>query len=906
MTRFVLRALLLLAPRAFRERYGAEFLTVHGERLARRESVPGRIALAAREVCGLGLTVVRLRMGATTSRRALTLAEGAAAGPPRHRHPSRTGGRVGAVLDGVGRDLRFEVRTLRRSPGFTIAAVAVLGLGIGANTAIFSAANAFLFRPLPFGDPDRLVMLYETNPEFRWTHAQAAPANVFDWREQVEAFEDVAIYSEFVPQTPYVRDGRPELLGVTSVTGNYFSVLGVRPALGRGFEPEETWAGADDVAVLSHPTWVSTFGADPGIVGRTIELGSASVRIVGVMPPGFDYPSERTQVWIPWGWEPAFRQQIWFRRAHFVRPVARLKTGIDPEQATAEFQLVVDRLKTEFPETNRVMGAGLMPLRDFLVMDVRAHLYVLLGAVALLLLLACTNVANLMLVRASDRARDVALRLALGAARSRVARQMLTEGVLLALAGGALGLGLGWAGVRALSLRQQVGIEGATELALDYRVILFTLVVALASALLFGSAPAIRSARGDLQEVLKDGGRHGRSRGGLKTVNALVVTEVALTLLLVVGAGLMVRTFLILRNIDPGFRTESVLALRFTIPSERYAERDQVLSFQDELERRLEGRAGIERVGIVGQLPLNGQSWSSQFQAVGWPPERLGLEILHRRADPGYFEALDIPLIRGRMFGPADGPDAPLVVLINETFARKHFAGEDPIGQRIAYDRVATPESTWYEIVGIVGDQLQVSPGEPPRDEVFENRRQDWGRSDWFVVRTTGDPTAATAAVRDALAEMDPLIPIAEVQSLRDVWRSSMAREEFLLTLLGVFAVSALLLAAVGVYGVTAQAARKRTHEIGIRLALGAGGGDVLRLILAQGLAVVGIGLVVGVATAMVATRAIGTFLYGVEPTDPLTLGVVVVLLTVVAAVACYVPARRATAVDPAASLRAD
>ncbi len=911
MMRPVLQLLLRLTPRSFRDRFGAEVLEVHDERTASQSSAAARLAFGLREVAGLALTALRLRLGGSVREPVLpghaprtpvnTRAEAA-------RRREGSAGRAAMFADALRRDVRYGFRTLRRSPGFSATAIAVLALGIGANTAIFSAANAFLFRPLPFGDPDRLVTLYETNPEFNWNHAQAAPANVLDWREQVDGFEDVAIYSEFVSEVPYVRDGQPELLGLTNVTGNFFSVLGVRPALGRAFQWDETWEGRDDVVVLSHSAWVERFGSDPRIVGRTIEIGSSSVEVLGVMPEGFNYPNERIDMWTPWGWDPASREAVWFRRAHFVRPIARLEPGVTPEQADAQFQVVVDRLKRDFPETNRVMGAGLMPVRDFLVMDVRGPLYVLLGAVVLLLLLACTNVANLMLVRAGDRSREVALRFALGAGRVRVARQMLTEGLVLSLAGGALGLGLGWIGIQALTTRQPVGIEGATHLALDVRVIAFTVGVAVASALLFGMAPALRTARGDVHEALKDGGRGGSiGRSGLRTANTLVAAEVALTLLLVAGAGLMIRTFLSLRDVDPGFRTDSVLAIQFSLPSSRYEDRDAVLAFQDEFERRLEGRAGIERVGMVGQLPLNGQSWSSQFQAEGWPPDRVGIEIWHRRADPGYFAALDIPLIRGRMFGPADGPDGPYGVVINETFAREHFPGEDPIGQRIAYDRAATPESIWYEIVGIVGDQLQVTPSQPAHAEVFENRRQDWSRSgDWFVVRTRGNTSTARAAVTSVLDEMDPLIPLAQTRPLREVWRSSMAREEFLLTLLGAFAATALLLATVGVYGVTAQAARKRTQEIGIRIALGAGGVDVIRMILGRGLVVVAVGLAIGVAAALVATRALGAFLYGVEPTDPLTLGAVVALLALVAAAACYVPARRATGVDPATSLRAE
>jgi putative ABC transport system permease protein len=383
---------------------------------------------------------------------------------------------------------------------------------------------------------------------------------------------------------------------------------------------------------------------------------------------------------------------------------------------------------------------------------------------------------------------------------------MLTESGLIATLGAIAGLGLGWAGIKAIAVSSSVGIDGATSLTLDYRVVLFTLAVAGFAGVLFGTAPALRTMTGDLHEVLRDGAR-GATGGGraLRTVSALVTLKIALALMLVVGAGLMVRSNWLLRDVDPGFRTQGVLAVQFSVPSARYAERDQVLAFYDQFGELLEARPGVERVGVVGQLPLAGQSWSSQFQAEGWPPERVGFEIVHRRADADYFAAVETPLLRGRLFEPTDGPDDALVVVINETFAREHFPAEDPIGQKIAYDRAATSESTWYEIIGIVGDQHQNSPALPPKAEVFENRDQDWSRSPWVVIRGDGDALALLPGARSVLAEMDPLIPIAETRTLRDVWGESMAREQFVLTLLGVFGVVALLLATVGVYGVTSS-----------------------------------------------------------------------------------------------------
>ena len=887
MTRWLVEALLGLAPIEFRRRHGKELLAVHDERAAaKRNSLTGSV-FALREVLGALVLIVRLHVGL--------------------KDDTQRGRGEATMLETITQDVRFAVRTLVRSPGFTSVAVIVLALGIGANTAIFSAVNAFFFRPLPFGDADRLVTLYETNPEYGWDDVSAAPANMLDWREQVHAFEEVSAYSEFSNQWTAFQDGEPLLITGTNVVGNFFSTLGVAPMMGRTFRMEETWDGQDGGVVISHALWVSFFGSDPDVIGKRIEFATGDGEVLGVMPRGFRFPSEQIQFWGTYGWESGAPGETWFRRAHFVRAFARLASGVSHAEADAQLQVVVGRLQEEYPETNRVMGAGMTPMRNFLIKEVRTPLMILLGAVGVLLLLACTNVANLMLVRANERTREVALRHALGASKIRVARQMLTESGLIAMAGAIAGLGLGWVGIQAIAASNPVGIDGATSLALDYRVVLFTVAVACFSGILFGAAPTLRTMTGDIHEVLRDGAR-GASGGrrALRTVSALVTLEVALALVLVVGAGLMVRSHWLMRDVDPGFRTHGVLAVQFSVPSARYAERDQVLAFHDQFGELLEGRPGIEKVGLVGQLPLGGQSWSSQFQAEDWPPERVGFEIIHRRADADYFEAVETPLVRGRLFAPSDGPDDPLVVVINETFAREHFPGEEPIGQRIAYDRAPTSESTWYEIIGIVGDQHQQSPAVPPKAEVFENRAQDWSRSPWIVIRGDGDALDLLPGVKSVLAEMDPLIPIAEAHTLSNVWRESMAREQFVLTLLGIFGVVALLLATVGVYGVTSQAARRRTQEIGIRMALGAGAPDVLRMMLRHGLVVVGLGLGVGLTASLVATRVLTSLLYGVEPTDPGTLAAVIALLGGVALAACYIPARRATAVDPVTSLRAE
>jgi predicted permease len=811
------------------------------------------------------------------------------------------------LWDELRGDLRYAFRTLRRAPGHVTVALLTLALGIGATTAIFSVANALLFRPLPFGDADQVVHLFETNPEFNWTHADAAPANVLDWRDQVAAFSDVAVYSGFRSQFTVVQDGEPVLLRGTQVSANFFDVLGVQPLLGRRLEWAETFRDRSNFMVMSHQLWATQFGADSGIIGRRLDIGTRQVEVVAVMPPDFNFPGDGTQFWWPYGWTDQAMSALSFRRAHYVRPVARLAPGATLESADAELQTVVRRLQAEYPATNRVMGAGLMPMRDFLIRENRRPLRILIGSVGLLLLLACINVANLTLVRAAERGGEFALRQALGAGRFRVARQMVTESLLLALAGGLLGLGLGWAAVRLLARDTPLWIEGATTLTLDLRVVAVTLGLATLSGLAFGLAPLIRVDSRRVSGELVGGERGGTGPPGRnRTVRALVVVEVALAMLLVLGAGLMLRSVWLLRAVDPGFRPEGVVAVQVGIPASRYPDRDQVLAFQDRLSEALEARPGVRRVGTVSQLPLDGTSWSSSFKAAGWPEDRVGVEILHRRADAGYFEALGIPLVRGRMFDARDRADLPFTVLVNETFVRSHFPDEDPIGQRIAYDRAPDSTSTWYEIIGIVGDQHQVSPGVAARAEVFESRYQDWSRGAWFVVRGEASTAAVLAQFRAALGEMDPLIPVAESRTLVEVWQTSMAREDLMFRLLFAFGTVALLLAVVGVYGVSAQAARRRSRELGIRMALGADAPKLLRMMVGQSLGLVIVGLLLGAAGAYGLAGALRSILYGVAPGDLPTLVAVVLVLMGAAMVASWVPARRATRIAPTVVLRGE
>ncbi len=809
-----------------------------------------------------------------------------------------------AWLATLGRDLRYAVRGMGHRPGFVLAILLTLALSIGASVAMFATSRALFFQPLPFAQAERLHMLYETNPEFGWTDAQAAPANVLDWRERVRAFEDVGAYLEFENRATYVQDGEPHLLKVAAVTGNFFDILGARPLLGRGFRWEETWRGASNVAVLSHARWTATFASDTAIIGRSVRFGDTMVEIVGVMPRGFAFPFGGTDLWMPMGWAAEDRAQVWFRRAHFVRPIAKLAAGITAAQADAAFQVEVARLRQEFPETNRVMGAGMMPLRGFLVRTLRTPVLILAGAVAVLLLLACANVANLALLRALGRQHEIALRSALGAGRARIVSMLLIEHAVLALLGAALGVAVAWVALRLLGF-SEFGVPAATAVAFDSRVGLFALVAAVGCALSFSAAPvllALRQGR-DAQLQGSERGAAGGKRNA-RLIGGLVALEVALALVLVVGAGLMAKTALRLRRVDVGFRSEQVLAVELTVPASRYPALPQVTAFYDRLLAELEARPGIVRAGTVANLPLAGPGWSSQFRAEGWPADRAGLNILHRRADLGYFEALGTPLVRGRHLAPSDRADAPPAVVINETFAREFFPDEDPIGRRIAYDRVATANSTWREIVGIVRDQAQVSPAEPARAEVFESRAQDVGRNMWVVLRTDQTPMSVLPSVREVLRALDPLLPIATVRTLDEVRAASMARENTVLGLLTAFGGLAVVLAAVGVYAVAAQSVRQRTREIGIRIALGASSGDVLRLVLIRGVAFVALGLAAGLALTLVATRALDSLLYGVESTDTGTIAAVAALLLVVGVVACWIPARWATRLDPVRALK--
>ena len=810
-------------------------------------------------------------------------------------------------------DSRFAVRTLLRSPALAGAAILTLALGIGANTAIFSAVNAVMLRPLPFAAPDRLVMVWEENPERDWYQQVAAPANYLDWKDRVHAFEDAAAYADFGTQTTLTGSGEPVLLGSATVTGNFFTVLGVTPQLGRPFLAEETWQTGAPVAIVSDRMWRERLGGREDIVGHTIQLGGRAVQVVGVAPRGFSYPRDDVDIWRPFAWPKEEMSAAMYRRAHWLRVIARLRPGVSADEADVQLRTVAKQLQVEHPQLNHKMGAGLTPLHEFLVGDTRLPLLVLLGAVSLLLLIACANVGNLLLVQAAGRERELSVRLALGAGRGRLVRQAFTESLMLSAIGGVAGLALGWWGIRILTALQPDGMLRVRELTIDWTVLGFIVVITAVSAALFGIAPALWSGRRLPADALREGGRTGsQGRRMRRWGDTLVVGEVALALMLAVGAGLLVRSFWELRRVDPGFSPDGVLAVSVSLPGTRYDSGHKITAFQSALVARLGAHPEIDGAALVGQLPLLGPSWSSDFMAAGRAADDFRTEVLHREITPEYFRTLSVPIIRGRGFTDADGAAAPNVVVINDVLARAYFRDQDPIGQQVAFDRRPDSASVWRTIVGIVGSEHQEALATPARAEVLAPLAQDPRPTAWLVARrrcadaTPCDPSALAPIIRHAVAEMDPLLALGSPRSLASVYADSLARQRFLMTLLLVFAGVGLVLAVVGVYGVLAHLARRRSREMGIRIALGARNAQVRWLVVRHGLRLTLTGLAIGGGAALLATRAMSGLLYRVAPSDPVTIVGVAIVLAVTSVLASWLPALAASRADPAIALRGE
>jgi predicted permease len=798
-------------------------------------------------------------------------------------------------------DIRFAMRSLRKSPGFTAVAVLTLALGSGACTAIFSVVNGVLLRPLDYPEPERLVVLREQQlPGFR--EFSLSPPNYRDWEDELKSFERIAAYAGAALNL--TGSGEPQRLNAVRATGHYFDVFRIRPTLGRTFLPDDDIPGKDKVVVLSHPFWQRVYGGEAGAVGRTLQLNGEPYTVIGIAPPGFG-SANHAELWVPIAFRPRDLANE-NRGARFLNVVARLKPGVTIAQADAELKLLAARLANQYPETNKNWTAFTAALADFTVRDVRTVLYTLLGAVGCVLLIVCANIANLLLARAVARNREISLRAALGASRGRLIRQLLTESLLLALLGGVAGLLLAQWGLDALLALAPATLPRVADIQLDSTVLVGSLALSLLTGIAFGLAPAWLGARTDVNEALIQASRghtDGRARSGLR--NTLVVIEVALALVLLAGAGLLVRSFIALGRVDPGFAPEHAVVLRLSLPAQKYARPEQQVAFADALLARVGGVPGVKSAGIVHSFPLL-FNFTQSFMVEGRPrPKDAELPTTNDySATPGYFQAMGIRLVRGRLFTERDDANAPRVVLVNETLAREQFPNEDPIGKRINITR--GPES-WREIVGIVSDVKQRGLDKATPNETYLPFAQVPFTNQNLVVRANGSALAIAGALRPAVYAVDKDQPIGGITPLTEIMADSVARQRFAMTLLTLFAIVALVIAAVGIYGLMAYTVTRRTSEIGIRMALGAQRADVLGLVFAQGGRLVGLGLLLGLGTALLGTRLIdASILFKTDARDPFTFGTITLLLAVVATLACLLPALRATKVNPLLALRTE
>lgn len=782
-----------------------------------------------------------------------------------------------------------------------------MALGIGANAAIFSVINAVLLRPLPYGDPDRLVMIWETDEKTGGATGGVSYPDFEDWRAQSGSFQRMAAVRTL--EANVIGSGTPDRLRGAVVTSDFFRLLGVAPALGRAFLPEEDAPDRGRVVILSHGLWQSRFGGDPGVLGKTVRLEGDGLQgegylVIGVMPPGFRFRRD-AEIWTPVGTDRS-RQ---FRGMHSYAVVARLNPGVAPDRAQAEMTTIASRLERQYASSNAGRGARVRPLHEDIVGDVRPTLFMLLAAVGFILLIACANVANLLLVRANAREREVAIRSALGAGRVRLVRQFLIESLVLAFAGGTVGLTVAYAIVELVVPASAVPLPRVDELKLDASAFGYALLISLITGILFGLAPALQISKTDLQTSLKEG-RALVGLGHSRLRHLLVVSEVALAVLLVTGAGLLIRSFWRLQDVDPGFKPENVLTARIELPTTKYRDADwpKVVNFYAELIRRLDALPGAASVGAAFSHSLD-SGFTTSFVVEGRTPPDPGTEPESncRPVTPEYFQTMGVRLLEGRLFTERDDAGAPGVTIINEAMARQFFLGEDPVGRRFS---ISWPPQAFlgvpgtYEVIGIVANERFAGLQARPEPAMYFAHRQFpfFGMS--LVIRTATDPSSLAAAVRQTIWEMDRDLPVYDVGTMDELLAESVGEPRFRTLLLTLFAAVGLLLAAVGIYGVMAYSVSQRTREIGLRMAMGAGRGSVLRQVLGEGLRLTIAGLAIGLAGALALTRSLSSLLFGISPTDPATFAVVAVVLTGVALAGSYVPARRAALVDPMEALR--
>jgi putative ABC transport system permease protein len=807
-------------------------------------------------------------------------------------------------------DIRYALRQLRKSPGFTAVAVITLALGIGANTSIFSVVNGVLLRPLAFKDPGRLVRVWHVPPPKSFpgmTLFSVSAANYKDWESQNHVFDNMAImtYHGFT----MTGGDKPEQVAACAVSAGFFSTLGVPTALGRVLSPDEDQVGHSHVVVLSHRMWQEHFGSNPQIVGHNINLDGEAYLVAGVMPASFRFP-DFAQMWTPMAWTDKERA---VRGEHHYMVIARLKPGVELQQAKAEMNTISDRLQQLYPDDDKGWGATVLPLHDDMVSDVRTPLLVLLGAVAFVLLIACVNVANLALAKTFSRQKEIAIRTALGASWPRVLRQLLTETVLLALAGGALGLSCAHFGIRLIVAFLGDKLPGFTEITLDSQVLVFTAVISVLSGVIAGVLPAVRLARGNVSQLLKQGlGRTDADSGGHRTRSILVVSEVALSLMLLVGAGLMIRSFQKLQSVNPGFDAHNVLTMNAMVSRAKFSSALQQINFFERVLQRIRTLPGVESAGVIDDLPLDNEGSHQPIAIEGRPvvPMSEQPEVDVRLISPGYMNALHVPILRGRDISDADIAGRPDVILISESMARQFWPGEDPLGKRLTL--TFYPDAV-REVVGVVGDVKLDSLDQTranaalyfPLDQISASSNGGWTSFPMtLVVRSVSSSPGMVSPVVNVVHDVDPAMPLRDILTMDDLVANSVSQQRFNMLLLGAFAGLALLLAAVGIYSVLSYSVKRSVREIGIRLALGARLGDELRRVVFEGMKPTLVGVAIGAAGALLLGRVLSSLTFEVKPTDPVTFLAVTALLAVIALLASLIPAYRATRVDPMVALR--
>ncbi len=801
-------------------------------------------------------------------------------------------------------DLRYGVRMLVKKPGFTLITVLTLALGIGANTAIFSLVSAVLLKPLNYHEPEQLVMVWEEVAALGVKGDTPAPANYADWQTQNQSFTDMAALEQ--RSFNLTGDGQPERINAFGVSANFFPLLGVQPALGRNITAAEDTPGANKVAVLSYGLWQNRYGGEPKLVGRDIQLNGEKYTIIGVMPADFQFAVPDMRLWVPLALTPA---QLADRDMHFLNVVARLKPGVTVAQANADIGAITARIAAAYPDSSSGLSAAVVPLHEVFAGDVHRPFTLLLVAVAFVLLIACANIAGVLLSRAAARQREIAVRAALGASRWRIVRQLLTESLLLGVLGGALGALLALWTFSFLQQLVPAGLRATTTLKLDLPVLGFTLLVALLAGVVFGLAPALASARTDLNEALKQGG----GRAGVGALqhwlrSSFVVTQVALALMLLVGAGLLMQTLYKLRGQYADLRPEQVLTARTQLLGGRYSTHEQRAAFYDGVLQRVAHLPGVVAAGYTTAVPLVWKGGANGLTLEGRQSDANTMwNANHRQISPDYFQAIGIALRAGRPFNAQDNERAVPVAIVNETMAKSYWPGESPIAKRFKIGNLADP-NPWLTIVGVVADVRQMGADAPVKAEMYVPYRQKQPFAFYaprdLVVRTAVEPTSLVAAVRQAVHEVDPVQPLANIRTFSEVLGRETAQQRVGMILLTAFAGLALLLAALGIYGVLAYFVVQHTPEIGVRMALGAQRGDVLRLVIGKGMGLALIGIGAGLLGAFALTRLMKSLLFEVQATDPWTFGLLALLLTLVALVACYIPARRATKVDPMIALR--